>query len=441
MKPEMTDDVDLERLVRGSTARPRPVAPSSLRDFIRQVPSVYAVDRSRRRRRIATVAAGLAAVFILFCAGSAALLSIRQSPAVSQSPGTTSAPTPPTSAFDFVSGDWGWRRVAEPAPGVAVPVANGFLGECLANGAPAACTSRDGVAWTLPPDPGVLAVEGGAFAGWSVAHGSSGWVAAGTVDPGTWRSTDGIHWSAVATDLPGLLHAQVQALPAGFAMLAATTISGQPASKLLISTDGAAWTAVDLPAGVAEVRLAGSVGLVGSRVESGSSVAGAVSSADGRNWTALTLPDQVNGLSTTIRLASGIYVGVGTVGTMVTSADGVTWQASTGPGSPVESLVAVGGRLLAIARVPSTDVSALWESADGTAWQRVALLDGKPLSGTQLVSLGDRVGILTGSKLTMIGRPGAGGTAAVSPTATATPETPAPQSTAPAVMVGGWRWH
>jgi hypothetical protein len=123
---------------------------------------------------------------------------------------------------------------------------------------------------------------------------------------------------------------------------------------------------------------------------------------------ALTLPDGVQGLSTTIRLADGSYVGVGTVGTMVTSTDGVTWRASAGPGSPVDSLAVVGGRLVAIARVPSTDVSALWESADGTAWQRVALLDGNPLSGTQLVSLGDRVGILTGSKLTMIGWPGCG---------------------------------
>ena len=41
----------------------------------------------------------------------------------------------------------------------------------------------------------------------------------------------------------------------------------------------------------------------------------------------------------------------------------------------------------------------------------------------------------------MIGLPGAGGTTAASPTATTTPATPAPESTSPAVIVGGWRWH
>src|ERR1035437_6903582 len=294
----------------------------------------------------------------------------------------------------------------------------------------------------MPPDPAVLAVDDGtAFTGWSVAHGSTGWVAAGTVEPGTWRSSDGVHWSKVAVDLPGLQRAQVQALPAGFAMLASASVGGQPAARLLISTDGAAWTSVDLPAGISEVRLAGAVGLVGSRVENGASVASAVSSADGRNWTALTLPDGVKSLSTTIRLAAGSYVGVGTVGTIVTSTDGVTWRPSAGLGSPVDSLAVVGGRLVAIARMPSTDVSALWESADGTAGQRVALLDGNPLSGTELVSLGDRVGMLTGSKLTMIGWPGASGTAAGAPTAIATPVAPAPQSAARTVIVGGWRWH
>jgi Peptidase propeptide and YPEB domain len=453
MKPDLNDDFDLERRLRDSVAGRRPNAPAGLHDFIREVPSApvvgpdrlgfgRSVDRRRMRRGVAGVA--VAAAIALAFAASAALVSIRQSPAVSQSPNATSATTLPTSAFDSVTGDWGWRRVADPAPGAVAPVTNGYLGECLANGAPAACTSRDGVAWTLPPDPAVLTVDdGGVFAGWSVAHGSTGWVAVGTVDPGTWHSSDGVHWSKVAVDLPGLQHAQVQALPAGFAMLALANNGGQPAARLLISTDGASWTPVDLPAGISEVRLAGAVGLVGSRVESGASVAGAVSSADGLNWTALTLPDGVGSLSTTIRLASGTYVGVGTVGTMVTSTDGVTWRASAGPGSPVDSLALVGARLVAIAKVPSTDVSALWESPEGTTWQRVALLDGNPLSGTQLTSLGDRIGVLAGSKLTMIGWPGAGGsaTATATPTAIATPATPAPKSTAPAVIVGGWRWH
>jgi hypothetical protein len=299
------------------------------------------------------------------------------------------------------------------------------------------------VAWTLPADPLVLAVAGGGrFAGWSVAHGAAGWVATGTIDPGTWRSSDGLHWSVVAVDLPGLQRAQVQALRAGFAMVARRYVDGQSSSRLLTSPDGATWTPLDLPAGVSALQPGGAMGLMAVRGDqvNGSPVSRVVSSRDGLSWMALILPDGVQGLSTTIQLAGGSYVGVGTVGTMVTSADGVTWRVSTGPASRVDSLAIVGGRLVAIARVPSTGVSALWESADGVSWQRVALLDGNPLSGTQLVPLGDSVGLFSGSKLTMIGWPGAGGTAA-SPTATATSGTPAPQSAARSVIVGGWRWH
>src|ERR1035437_4776910 len=365
MKPDLNDDFDLERRLRNSVAGRRPIAPVDLRDFIGQVPSAPAagpdrlgfgrsVDRRRMRRGVAGVA--VAAAFVLAIAGSAALMAIRQSPATSQRPGATSPTAQATSAFDFVTGDWGWRRVADPAPGVVAPVTNGYLGECLANGAPAACSSRDGVAWTMPPDPAVLAV-GGRFAGWSVTHGAASWVAAGTVDPGTWRSSDGVHWSAVAVDLPGLQRAEVQALPAGFAMVARTYVDGQSSSRLLTSPDGATWTPLDLPAGVSALQPGGAIGLMAVRGDqaNGSSVARPVSSADGLSWMALTLPDGVQGLSTTIRLADGSYVGIGTVGTMVTSTDGVTWRASAGPGSPVDSLAVVGGRLVAIARVPSTD--------------------------------------------------------------------------------------
>src|ERR1035437_2389481 len=139
------------------------------------------LNRGRTRRGVVGIAA--AAAIILVVAGSAALMAIRQSPAVSQSPGATSPTAQPTSAFEFVTGGWGWRRVGDPAPGVVAPVTDGFLGECVANGLPAACTSRDGVAWTLSPDSTVLAAGGwGRFAGWSVTHGAAGWGAAGGGD-------------------------------------------------------------------------------------------------------------------------------------------------------------------------------------------------------------------------------------------------------------------
>ncbi|HEX7613595.1 MAG TPA: hypothetical protein VF371_12550, partial [Candidatus Limnocylindrales bacterium] len=99
MKPDLNDDFDLEQRLRDSVAGRRPNAPTGLHDFIRQVPSAPAVgpdwlrfgrsvDRRRMRRGVAGVA--VAAAIALAFAASAALMAIRQGPAVSQSPGATS---------------------------------------------------------------------------------------------------------------------------------------------------------------------------------------------------------------------------------------------------------------------------------------------------------------------------------------------------------------
>jgi hypothetical protein len=404
------------------------------------------LDGFTRRLRTRRAIAGIAAAVVLAVAGGTALIAIRHGQAEPSPAAQASAP------FDFLTGGWGWRQVGEPGPGLVARVANGYLGECIANGLPAACTSKDGVSWTLPADPTVLEVDGAAtFAGWSVAHGTDGWVAAGTIDPGTWRSSDGIHWSAVAVDLPGLQKARVQALSAGFAMVAQVYDGQQSTSRLLTSTDGAAWTPLDLPAGVSAPQPGGAVGLVAQKNEqvNGSPVNHAVSSSDGINWQALALPDGVSGLSSSIHLASGIYVAVGTTNwtygakTLLTSTDGVTWQTGTGLGTWLDSLAVVGPRILAISVIPNTALPALWVSTDATTWQRIALLDGNPLSGTQLVSLGDRVGLFTGSKLTMVGAPLPAGYPTSPPRPTSSPSTAASPtaSPAPALVVGGWRWH
>jgi hypothetical protein len=401
---------------------------------------------SARRVSMRCAITAIAAVIVLAIAGGAALVAVLERRAEPSPSARASA------SYDFETGGWGWRRVGDPAPGAVAGIANGYLGECIANGLPVACTSKDGVSWTLPADPTVLAVEGAApFAGWSVAHGTAGWVATGTIDPGTWRSSDGVHWSAVVVDLPGLQKAQVQALTGGFAMLALVYDGQQTASRLLTSTDGATWTPLDLPAGVSAAYPDGAIGLVATRGDQvdGSTVSRVVSSSDGRSWTALTLPDSVYGLASTTRLPSGAYVGIGRDGlanganTLLTSADGVTWQTGTGLGSALDSLAVVGQRVLAISKIASTDISALWESTDGTTWQRTAILDGNPLGGTQVISLGDRVGLFSGSKLTMVGVPLPSGYDTSPPQPTSRPSTAASAtaSSAPALVVGGWRWH
>ena len=464
MRPDVPDDLELEQRCRDSVAGRRPNAPASLREFIRQVPTAQALsttpvplrlaragERPRTRRGVTGIAA--AAAIVLAIAGGAALFAVLDRRAESSPSAGASA------SYDFETGGWGWRRVGEPAPGAVAGIANGYLGECISNGLPAACTSKDGVSWALPADPAVLAVDGAApFAGWSVAHGAAGWVATDTIDPGTWRSGDGVHWSAVAVDLPGLQKAQVQALTDGFAMVAQvydgqqTAYPGQQTTtKVFFSTDGAVWKPLDLAAGVTQPQPGGAIGLVATKGETvnGSQVSRVVSSSDGVSWTALTLPDGVMGLSSSIHLASGKYVAVGTktwtygAKTLLTSADGVIWQAGTAPSTWLDSLAVVGPHILAISVVPNTALPALWESTDGTTWQRIALLDGNPLSGTQLVALGDRVGLFTGSKLTMVGFPLPAGYPTSPPRPTSSPSTAASPTASPAaaLVVGGWRWH
>jgi hypothetical protein len=388
----------------------------------------------------------VAAAIVVAIAASAAVIAVRQGQA------EPSPSAPGSASFDVETGGWGWWRVGEPAPGLVARIANGYLGECVANGLPAACTSKDAVSWELPADPTVLAVDGAApFAGWSVAHGNAGWVATGTIDPGTWRSSDGVHWMTVAVDLPGLQTAQVQTLTGGFAMVAQVHDGQQTASKILFSTDGAAWAPLDLPAGVSQPQPGGAIGLVAAKSETagGAQVGGVVSSSDGIDWHALTLPDGVSGLSSSIHLASGKYVAVGTAGVaagakkLLTSTDGVTWQTGTGLGTWLDSLAVVGPRIVAISVIPNTALAALWESTDGSIWQRIALLDGNPLSGTQVVSLGDRVGLFSGSKLTMVGAPLPAGYPTSPPQPTSSPNTAASPtaSPAPVLVVGGWRWH
>ena len=289
------------------------------------------------------------------------------------------------------------------------------------------------------------------FTGWSVAHGNSGWVATGTVDPGTWRSSDGVRWSAVAIDLPGLQRAQVQTFGGGFAMIAQVYDGHRSSARVLTSSDGAAWTPLDLPAGVSQPQPGGAIGLVAVRSDQvdGSPVNHVVSSSDGLEWHALTLPDGVSSLAAATRLGSGKYVATGIAGVaagakqLLTSADGVTWQIGTGLATWVDSLAVVGPRIVAISVVPNTALPALWESTDGSNWRRIALLDGNPLGGTQVVSLGDRVGLFSGSKLTMVGAPLPAGYPTTTPRPTSSPTTAAsPTATsAPALVVGGWRWH
>jgi hypothetical protein len=402
-------------------------------------------------RRYRTTRIGAAATIALFLIGGAALIAVRSGQrAASPSPSSEKQ-----AAFDLVTGDWGWRRVGEPAPGHVAQVAGGYLGECVSGGVPAACTSIDALAWTLPADPALISPDAGTSAGdWSVAHEASVWVAVGTVRPGVWRSVDGKNWLPVATDLPGLQSALVETFAGGFAIEAkvADHPNQQPTRKVLTSSDGTTWLPLDLPAGVASPQLAGAIGLIATRAgdAGGSESGGFVSSSDGVTWQPTILPSNVYGLVDAVRLQNGHYVGMGSAarpgggGAVITSSDGRTWTAPAGLGFGFGSMAVVGPRVLAIAGIPNSSLTALWQSTDGTGWQRMAVLDGTDFAGMQLVSLGDRlVGLAASSRLTWVGQfsPGASSrpspSAPVTPPAVASPSLASPQ----ALVVGGWRWH
>jgi hypothetical protein len=402
---------------------------------------------SRRRVAVAAATAGLVAVTV----ASAVLLTATNPPQPGPTASSAASAAASPSEFDFEGGGWGWKLVDQPAPSLLGQVANGFLGECVADGRPALCTSSDAVSWTLEPDASRFELAGGGkFEGWSIARGSAGWVAAGTVNPGTWRSADGIHWTAVSIAGLDVPRARVQPLGTGFAMVAEVAEGHRLTPELLLSADGLEWQAAQLPTGVAVPRLAGAIGVVAMKSSEADPLGtDLVSSTDGATWQPLTVPLHTMGIVSTLHLPAGGYLGLAVRGyfpgrptVLLASADGLAWQIAAGPGPEVESLAQVGGRVFAVARVANSDSRALSESTDGVTWRQIALLDGSPLAGTAVAAVGDRVGLLDGSRLVAVGSPLGEQTApTASPSLSAQPlELPTPAEPS-ALVIGGWRWH
>lgn len=129
---------------------------------------------------------------------------------------------------------------------------------------------------------------------------------------------------------------------------------------------------------------------------------GIYTSPDGITWTAR--PTGVTSMLQDVAWKDGVFVAVGSAGTVLTSADGATWTPQAAPvaGWPeINGVAASGGRFVAVGSryIASTGdyVSLILTSADGLSWSEV--LPTQTVSLNRVVWSGDRfvaVGSSTG---------------------------------------------
>jgi hypothetical protein len=454
----------LEQRLRRSVAGHSPAAPEWLVGFIETVPAEHrttgrlavAFDRTRVRRSVfATVA--VAAVFLAIV-GSATLVAVRNGQGVE--PGAPSL------------AGWTWQKADGTNVSRPYQVANGYAGSCGRDAT--LCTSPDGLHWTTPADPSIVAVDGGAyFVATSVARNGDISVATSesssmanpscapnalTCSPTTvlWRSTDGLHWSRVnAPDFSGLTLVDVSSLSGFFVAYAAGT--PDETGWLLTSIDGLSWMR-DSPMPVQpEITSFGASGVqVGS--------AGTQwRTTDGTHWTQITVPTGWT-VGVVYAIPSGGFVALGmsqgqsAIGYQIlTSADGLTWRVDPGDlqGVPL-ALDSVGGRLFADVSASPLNASAypdsssfganafeIWQSADsGRTWQPLLNASGEQMSGL-VTTVGGRLFIsspdpaVTAWRIAWVGTPpGMSPEVPVEPAATASsgvvPSATTPAPVAPA---------
>ena len=320
-------------------------------------------------------------------------------------PAATPAPTPtpvPTRLPASLTAEWTWRQTDGTSFQGAFAVPGGFVATCgrtagneLADAS--LCSSPDGLHWTVPADPALIEVPAGEPF-WPIHVTEIGSVhlafalsrplpTVGEPIASLWRSTDGHHWSKVdAAAFTGRKLSEVAVLGQNFVTVA-TAADGKSA-VLLTSTDGLAWSqAGDIPT-VPNGWGMNDLGLLISG-SGPTAPAGNWATRDGAHWTRMVLPDSVTDLGgSPIRLPDGSFIDIGyeAVGsTMVSSADGVSWQAmATGLGGIPTDLRKVGDRVI-LTTLPTANSEppyTVWQSADfGKTWQPIPGPDGYPLRG------------------------------------------------------------
>lgn len=391
MKPDNEDlDLALERRLTEVGRAHRPGPPEDLVRFIDTVPTARAgrawgLSVGRRGNVLRATVLAAAALLIAGLA-TTAIVNIRTSQNAAAGPG------------------WTWHALTGGPvryPYAATP--GGFLAHCGADPeATKACSSQDGISWTDGVKPAVASIEGVHAAEASLGNvqkvgGVYVAVAAGWA--GLLRSTDGIHWQPVQSQILD------DALALGSSSMYLTTLAnhfayvvGHPdadGSAVYLSSDGVVWTRSSLlPERPDGGYGAGPAGLY----LSGGTPTRYWRTVDGVSWTAVVTP----GIPLWARtLPDGSYLAwpFGDVSAL-RSTDGLTWDATQlGLAAPIEALAVSGGRILAEAgSLGSLDrTSPIWESLDsGATWHELLGPDGQQLHGAPL-AVGNAMFILGGT--------------------------------------------
>jgi len=253
--------------------------------------------------------------------------------------------------------------VADGGPGL---VAVGSDAPSGIDSVPAVWASVDGITWTRVPLDESRARNAGGGEMTSVVVGGPGLVAVGWVGRGysrvaaVWTSVDGITWNAVPDDGSvfgegdDTFNTRMLSVTEGGPGLVAVGASGSDlggSAEVWTSTDGLVWNRVphdgSLFDGSMRSVATGGVGLVAVGYGGWQSANAAVwSSIDGRSWSRLPDDDSVFGGSGTQAMRSVTATEVG--------------------------LVAVGSSGSGGAASDVAEAAAVWTSADGTEWGRVA---------------------------------------------------------------------
>jgi hypothetical protein len=425
------DDIELAQLeqrLRRSAVGHRPAAPDSVMHFIDTVPAGDRAGRAAavihfgpRTRRSFHVIATAAALIVAVVVGLG-LVALRN--------GQIGA-----GPQSFSSGGWSWKRADGTVLSGSFPVANGYLGVCGAEPDQTLCSSPDGLNWTTPADPAIVAVEaGGQFLPSWIAHEGSVYLAVGTevyvatsatptpiVTPSDgsvatpqqttpiWRSTDGVHWREVElAAFSGLTVSSVVGLANEF--VAITVSSPDETGLAFTSTDGLNWTSASRLPVQPGISAPGEAGLyIGSTTDP----AQTWRTLDGKSWARVQLPAGVS-IGISFKLPGGGFIAdsmsTATAGyRILRSPDGLTWTVDQGDlaGEPV-GLVAVGDRLIADVSPNPLNASfypdastfaskafVVWQSVDGgRTWRPLPDGSGQQMSG-RVESFGDRLSVFT----------------------------------------------